>query len=101
GLDGGGGARLQVIAVYGLDVELDAERLVGSRGNFLFENLVGRRNKVIPAQPVHRRALGKGGRPRGGENSGNARGFRRKRPRAGQLQQLASMYPSHIHPPLE
>ena len=95
GLDRRGGARLQIVAVDGLDVELDAESLLGLRRDLLLQKRVGGRNEVVPAQPVHGRGLGVSGRPRGCEDRGNPAGLRRHRPGAGELKQLSPMNPSH------
>ena len=74
-LDGGGDARLQVVAVDRLEVDLDAERLLGLRQHFLAQQLIGGRNEVVPAQPVHGRGLRVGGRPAGRQDAGHAAGL--------------------------
>ena len=62
-------ARLQVVAVDGLDIELDAESLLGLRRDLLLQERA-QEEPVVPAQPVHGRGLGVSGRPRGCEDRG-------------------------------
>ena len=99
GLDRRGGARLQIVAVDRLDIELDAESLLGLGRDLLLQERVGGGNEVIPAQPVNRCALRVGGSARRGEYRGDAAGLRRDRTRAGELKKLSPMNPSHLSPP--
>ena len=71
-LDRRGDARLQVVAVHGLEIDLDAQRLLGGGQQLLAQQLIGSRHEVVPAQPVHGRALRKGGRAAGGQDAGHA-----------------------------
>src|SRR4030095_15512781 len=60
-LDAGGDARLQVVAVDGLEVDLHAELFLGLRDPFLAGHLVGRGNEIDPLQPMDGLLLGIGG----------------------------------------
>ena len=67
-----GDTRLQVVAVHGLEIDLDSQRFLGSRQQLLAQQLIGSRHEVVPAQPVYRRALCKSGRAAGGQDAGHA-----------------------------
>src|SRR5258707_5253289 len=71
-LDGRGHARLQVVTVHRLEIDLDPERLLGFRQQLLAQQLIGSRHEVVPTQPVYRRALCKRGRAAGGQDAGHA-----------------------------
>src|SRR5258705_922353 len=67
-----GDTRLQVVAVHGLEIDLDSQRLLGGRQQLLAQQLIGSRHEVVPAQPVDRRALGKSWRAASGQDAGHA-----------------------------
>ncbi|MEJ0071446.1 MAG: hypothetical protein WDO24_24920 [Pseudomonadota bacterium] len=79
---------LDVVAVDGLDRQLDAERLLALGGDVLLEDLIGRRHEIDPAQPVHGLGLGEGRGPSGRQDAGHSAG-RGDGPCAGNFQQLA------------
>ncbi len=62
-------ARLQVVAVHRLEVDLHAEFLLGLRHQFLAKHRVGRRNEVDPLQPVDGLLLGIGRRATGRQDA--------------------------------
>src|SRR5580704_14879998 len=95
GLHRRGDARLDVVAVDGLDVELEAERLLALRRDLLAQQLVGSGDEVVPAQPVQRGALRERGRPAGGEDRRHAAAPGRERAGAGQLEKFSSIDASH------
>ena len=78
-LDGGGDARLQVVGVDGLELDLGAERLAGLR-HLALQLDVGLGNEVDPAHDVQLGALREGGRAARGEDSLDAAGERRGGP---------------------
>ena len=94
-LDRRGGARLQVVAVYRLEVDLDAQRFLGLGHQLLAHQLVRRGNEVDPAQPVNRLLLGVGGRAARGENAGHA-GRRHGSRAAGKLDNAATLRVGHV-----
>src|SRR6266567_1362560 len=61
-----GDTRLQVVAIHGLEINLDSQRFLGSRQQLLAQQLIGSRHEVVPAQPVYRCALRKSGRAASG-----------------------------------
>src|ERR1700736_4952244 len=67
-----GHARLQVVTVHRLEIDLDPERLLGFGQQLLAQQLIGSRHEVVPAQPVYRRALCKRGRAASGQDAGHA-----------------------------
>ena len=67
-----GDTRLQVVAIHGLEIDLDSQRLLGGRQQLLAQQLIGSRHEVVPAQPVYGRALCKSGRAAGGQDAGHA-----------------------------
>src|SRR6185437_2002339 len=99
-LDCGGGARLDVVAVDHLDVELDAERLGAFRDDLVAQQLVGGRHEIVPAQPMDAGALRIGGRLAQSEHRTDAARSCGDRAGAGQLKQLAPTYAGHVSPPL-
>jgi hypothetical protein len=58
GLDRRGDARLQVVGVHRLEVDLQAERLGSFGQDGLAQQLVRGRNEIVPADPMDRTALG-------------------------------------------
>jgi hypothetical protein len=58
GLDRRGDARLQIVGVDRLEVDLQAEGLGSFRQDRLAQQLVRGRNEVVPSDPVHRALLG-------------------------------------------
>src|SRR5262249_41327803 len=95
-LNGGRGARLDVVTVDHLDIERDAEVLRRGRHDLLAQKLVRGGNEVVPPQPVPGRSLRIGGRPAASQDRRNPSGFRRKRAGARKLEQLAPMNSSHV-----
>src|SRR5437868_6592286 len=69
-------ARLQVVAVDRLQIDLDAERFLTLWDQFLAQQLIGCRNEIVPADPVYGRALCERGRAPGRQNPGHATGKR-------------------------
>src|SRR5882757_5971986 len=67
-----GDTRLQVVAIHGLEINLDSQRFLGSGQQLLAQQLIGSRHEVVPAQPVYRRALGKSRRAASGQDAGHA-----------------------------
>ena len=67
-----GDTRLQVVAIHGLEINLESQRFLGGRQQLLAQQLVGSRYEVVPTQPVYRRALCKGGRAASGQDAGHA-----------------------------
>jgi hypothetical protein len=65
-------ARLQIVAVDRLEVDLDADRLLGFRQELAAQKLVRCGNEVIPPDPMDCRRLGVCGRPAGRQNGGKA-----------------------------
>ena len=94
-LDRGGCARLDVVAVDGLEGELDAERFFAGRNDLFAQQLIGCGYEVVPSQPVDRGRLRVGRRPAGRENGRNSSGPRRDRAGTGELQELAACYAGH------
>ena len=54
--------RLEVIETNSLEVDLEAERLLGFGQHRLAQNLIAGRDEVVPLQPVYGRSLRVGGR---------------------------------------
>jgi hypothetical protein len=79
GLDGGGDARLKVVAVDRLEIDLDPEGLLRLRQDLAAKELVGGGDEIVPAQPMNGRRLRVGRRPAGGQDRGEAAGVRGKR----------------------
>src|SRR5258707_12313475 len=71
-LNGRGHARLQVVTVHRLEIDLDSQRFLGSRQQLLAQQLIGSRHEVVPTQPVYRRALCKSGRAASDQDAGHA-----------------------------
>ena len=71
-LDRRGDPRLKVVAIHGLEVDLEAQRLLGGGQHFLAQELIRSRHEVIPAQPMHGRALRESGCTAGGQDAGHA-----------------------------
>ena len=90
-LDAGGDARLQVVAVHGLEIDLDAERLLGLRHHLAAEHLVGRGNEVDPLQPMDGLLLGEGRRAASGQDAGHPA----QRSAAGELQYATTLRICH------
>jgi hypothetical protein len=88
-------SRLQVVAVDRLQVDLDAERLLALGDQLLAQELIGRGDEVVPAQPIQGRALSIGGRPAGRQDGGHAAGLRRQRSGARYLQEFTARDTSH------
>jgi hypothetical protein len=95
GLDGGGDTGLQIVGVHGLEVDLDAQRLLGFGQHFLAQELIGSRHEVVPAQPVHGRTLCKSRWPAAGQDAGHA-----AYQRGPALEDVTSGYCRHGFPPL-
>jgi hypothetical protein len=89
-LDRRGDARLQVVAIHRLKIDLDSQRFLGGRYQLFAQQLIGSRHEVVPAQPVHRRALGKGWCAAGGQDAGYA-----ACERGAALEDVASGYRRH------
>jgi hypothetical protein len=70
GLDRRGDARLQVVAVDGLERDLEPQRLLRLRQQLLAQQRVGGGNEIAEPQPVQRGVLRVGGRPAGGQDAG-------------------------------
>ncbi len=98
-LNGGRGARLDVVAVDHFNIERDAEILGGGRDNLLAQDLVGPGNEIVPAQPVHRGALRVGRRPSGRQNCSKSSARRSDGAGTRNLKQFSPMNPSHWNPP--
>jgi hypothetical protein len=94
-LDRRGRARLDVVGVDRFEVELDAERLLAFLGDLALEDLIGGRDEIGPAHPMHGRPLRIGGRPARREDGGEATGARCRGTRAGKLQKPASRHARH------
>ena len=93
-MNGRGHARLQVVAVHGLEIDLDSELFLGGRQQLLAQQLIGSRHEVVPAQPVYRRALRKCGRAAGGQDAGHA-----AQERGTALEDVTSRYCRHAFLP--
>ena len=92
GLNARGDARLQVIGVDGLELDLDTELLFSFGKQLGLEYGIAGGNEVIPAQNVHfRRALRDGRHLDGRHDGGHA---------SGGLQELASIDLGHRLPSL-
>ena len=84
-------ARLQVVAVDGLEVDLHPERLHGFRQHRLAQQLVRCRDEVVPLQPMHGRLLR--------EHRRLVRCEDPREPGARSLQEFASIELSHVVSP--
>src|SRR5579883_731347 len=90
-LDRRGDACLDVVAVDGFEIELDAERLLALLGDLALEQLVGSRHEIGPAHPMNRRTLGEGRRAAARQDRRDAA--------AGKLQHPAPIDPFHVRSP--
>src|SRR6185503_21297769 len=82
-------------AVDGLQVDLDAEVLLRLRQQLLAQELVGRGDEIVPAQPVHGGGLRVRRRAAGGQDAGHAAGLCRYGACTGHLKELAARETSH------
>ena len=94
-----GDPRLNVVGVDRLEGELDAERFVGLRQEFLAQKRVGGGHEIVDAQPVQRRALRKRRRTARGEDTRDFADFHRKRATAVAREEFASMNARHDYLP--
>ncbi len=89
-LDRRGDARLDAVAVDGLDLELDAERLLAFLGNLAAQQLIGNRHEIDEFEPMQGRALRKRRRPPRSQNAGQPAARGAQRAGAGKLQKAAA-----------
>src|SRR5262249_38693194 len=71
-LNARGDPRLHVVTIDGLEVDLQAESLLGLRQQLLAQEGIRSRYKIVDAQPMKRGALGESRRPRCSQDAGHA-----------------------------
>src|SRR5262249_42934292 len=94
-LNGGRDARLQVVAVDRLEVDLDSQCLLGLGQQLLAQKLIGSGNKVVPAEPVNGSGLRIGGGAGGWKDTGPCTRLRRQCTGTRCFQEFAASKKSH------
>ena len=94
-LNRGGDARLDVVGVYRLDGQLDAEILLALFGDLALQQHIGGGHEIGPAQPVNRRRLAVSGSPSAGQDASQPTGPGCERAGARQLSKPAAIDAVH------